>query len=119
MLVNGEAPAIVVDCSGDGEIDRRDLICMGYEVISNQVKKRFIQAALFRACSTTKERWPGTDRQSVLYFEDTTGPSPQGVPLQNLFSDQIVAVDFDGTNPLITFPCPATSGRVTRPPSPP
>ena len=115
LVVNGNAPAFVDDCTGDGEINRRDLLCMGYDVISNQVRIRFIQAALFRACERIKEPWPGSDGQEVEFAEDETR-----IPIEDFVGEQVVVVDFDGVDlEQISFPCPTTSGRGSRPPSPP
>ena len=110
MVVNGTAPTFIDDCNDDGDIDRRDLRCMGYNVISNQVKFTFTQAALFRACGPLWEPWPGTDGQRIQVETSNTfdtGP------------EQVVVVDFDGINIPLNFPCPTTSGRGSRPPSPP
>ncbi|MEO1228762.1 MAG: hypothetical protein AAFZ18_07655 [Myxococcota bacterium] len=95
MLVQGDAPAFVDDCTQDGEINQRDLRCMGYEVISNQVRRTFIQARVHTTCdeqSARRNAWPGPGAQA---FE----------------------VDFDGFDFDEDELCPSSPGRITRPPN--
>jgi len=41
VVVEGTAPAAVVDANGDGVIDEKDLPAMGYKVISNPITRTF------------------------------------------------------------------------------
>ena len=90
VVVQGDAPAIVDDCTGNGRIDARDLECMGYRLISNQVKTTFTQAGSHIRCASGYiEGWP---------------------------VGSAILVDFDN-NGVTTIPvCPSSSGRVAVPP---
>lgn len=40
-VVEGTAPAAVIDANGDGKIDEKDLTAMGYKVLSNTITRTF------------------------------------------------------------------------------
>ena len=92
VVVQGDAPAIVDDCTGNGRIDSRDLECMGYRLISNQVKSSFTQAANFTVCG------------GGSFIEDYA------------FSLNAVLVDFDNNGVIPIQSCPPGEGRVAKPP---
>ncbi|MEM7677817.1 MAG: hypothetical protein AAF449_17610 [Myxococcota bacterium] len=93
VMVQGTAPTYVDDCSGDGQVTARDLVCSGYRVLSNE--------------ATTTVRVGGF---GYICNDGVAGSGPFG-PARGL------RVDFDGF-PIVagSIPCPTGSGRTTSPP---
>ncbi|MEO1338253.1 MAG: hypothetical protein AAFV29_21595, partial [Myxococcota bacterium] len=96
VMVAGNAPNFVDDCSGDGRVTARDLVCSGYEVLSNEAVRTFRVGGLFLDC-----------RDSSF----STGPGPFFGPRAGLIS-----VDFDNIFTPGGITCPSGSGRQTTPP---
>jgi len=41
-VVEGTAPDVVIDMDGNGSLDKKDLVLMGYKLISNTPKVDFV-----------------------------------------------------------------------------
>jgi len=99
FVVNGAAPAVIEDCTGEGDVTAADAECMGYTIISNEVVVLLEQRAnLVEFCNNTTEAWGGL----------TSAGGGRNYRLG----------DLDGNGGGTVIVCPGGSGTVSPPPRP-
>ena len=92
FMVQGTAPALVVDCNGDGDVGAADAVCMGYRLLSREVSATIRQIGRASECNRLLDPWGSSD-----------------VAGQAL-------VDFDGNGDLFELSCPGGSTGGGSPP---
>lgn len=93
VMVQGDAPTFVDDCDANNVINARDLVCMGYQLLSNEAVVDFRTGGFFLECE---------EAQAQTLFEGPGGNR--------------VTVDFDGFPVIGQISCPSGGGRISPPP---
>ncbi len=92
FVVQGDAPALLPDCNGDGTVDSGDATCLGYRLISNEVVVRFRQMGNhISVCHVVGDAWGNGNFAGVTF------------------------ADFDGNGGGVTINCPSGGGSTSDP----
>ena len=95
FVVQGVAPTVVTDCNDDGRVSAADARCMGYQLLSREVRTTIRQIGRSDVCNRLPDPWGSSELASELL------------------------VDFDGNGELFMFDCPGagTGGSLSGRPS--
>ena len=85
FVVQGVAPAAMIDCNFDGDVTAADAACMGYRLLSREVTFTIRQIGRVDECNLLEDPW-GSNNSAGREF-----------------------VDFDGNGDFITIDCPGGS----------
>ncbi len=82
FMVQGTAPAVLVDCNDDGEVGVLDAVCMGYEPISREVNATIRQIGRSDICNSLLDPWGSSDSAGEFFvdFDGNGNPNQLACP---------------------------------------